>query len=168
MPSAKERVVTGLDDIDKLLKKFERVHANAIAVAAIRGGAKRAAKSMKASIPSAEKRIRKAIGYRVVRGNSKRFTSAKAGASVGSSKAKFRSIEQDRDDKPGVGISAANIHWWILGTIPRVQKTTGKQTGAMPRQHAGLGQVAAQSSGTIFRDMRKAAQLEMARRLGKR
>ena len=47
-------------------------------------------------------------------------------------------------DRPGVGISAFNAHWWIQGTEDRKKKrNTGASTGRMPSKQPGLATRAA-------------------------
>lgn len=93
------------------------------------------AKEIKKQIPGRYKDARKAIGSSVKKGKSK-LVEAKAGVGVGYKRKKRERDDEKRASKAkgkrrGVGISANNIHWMILGTKSRKQKTTGHPTGIM-------------------------------------
>lgn len=142
------RIVLGHDVLDATLKDFNVAAANRIARSGLGKSVRVVSKAIKAQVPSGMKGVRGAIGYRVGsgkgRGRSSGVTHAKAGtvhtratktagtktAKVMGKKTRFRSARR----RPGVGISWNNIHWWIMGTGPRVQKTTGRSTGVMPPQ----------------------------------
>jgi hypothetical protein len=103
---------------------------NKIAKKAVLAGVKLFAKAIKSSLPASQKSARKAIGYSAVRarkGKGKGFLYAKAGGAVGMKAAKrAKTIQRNRKNKPGVGISANNIHWLLVGTDDRLTgwKTT--------------------------------------------
>lgn len=78
--------------------------------------------AMKAAAPPRLPSVRMAIGSRVARGTEMR---AKAGAGVGKKMNKNGMVKHR--NRPGVGISAANIHWYVLGTQER--ETGSKRIG---------------------------------------
>lgn len=126
------RLLTGDKEIDRRLARIQKTGtANKIARSALSASANVYARAMRKEVPSKDKDVKKAIGSSVkVKG---KFVTAKAGAAVGR---KAGSDPKDRDSKrPGVGIAAANIHWYILGTKKRKTKS-GKSTGRMPEMSA--------------------------------
>lgn len=131
--SQKQIVLTGDKLLDRKLQRLERRAANKIASNAIRGGLRIIVKAIKKEIPSSAKSARKAIGSRFERGKPGKPAAAKAGAGVG---IKRTGVRPKSSKSGGVGISGSNIHWYILGTEGRTQKTTDRYTGVMPAEGA--------------------------------
>lgn len=126
-----ERIILGIPELDKLLELMKQAVANKCARAGLTKGARLGAKLVKAKVPGSQKSIRKAIGHSVKKqksGPNRGYTSAKFGAAVG----KKGGTQADRVGKDGVGISAANVHLWILGTAERTVRKTGQRAGKMP------------------------------------
>jgi hypothetical protein len=85
------------------------------------------AKQVKASVPGRYKTVRKAIGWRAKK---KRFNQGQPGAKIGAGVGRNRATTQkERKGRPGVGIDAANVHWWFLGTNVRFTGTKRKRVG---------------------------------------
>lgn len=135
------RIVLGIPELDARLEGLELAVANRVARSALSKGARLAAKKIKAAVPSRHKDIRKAIGSSVKRqksGPNKGWTQAKAGAAVGQKRAKQKAAAAEaaskRQGKGGVGITAANIHWYIQGTQERrrTKVNPGQPSGKMP------------------------------------
>lgn len=136
----------------KLAELPEKVQKK-VALAALRAGMTVRAREIRKLIPGHLKHIRKAIGARVMMNKkSKGALVAKVGGAVGMPKSKQQAVHavasrEHRQGlkrhkhgriaglslKPGEGISANNIHWWLAGTKERTQKTTGRRTGRMPK-----------------------------------
>lgn len=155
-----ERIVTGVKELDRKLKLLDRKAANRAARAGLNKGARLSAKKIKAEIPSKQKSIRKAIGSSGAKKQANGITTAKAGAGVGK-----RTKAVDRANKPGVGISKQNIHWWVLGTNQRTRKGGGS-TGAMPPHPivkravgSGVDIIAAIKEGTMTQFAKEVAKL---------
>lgn len=128
----KERVLTGDKALDRRLKSLERKAANRAARAGLWKGARLAARLIKKEVPAKQKSVRRSIGSSVKKDRSK-VTKAKAGAAVGRARKTSIAKAKSRDaSRSGVGISAQNIHWFIMGTDNRTQNTTGRSTGSMP------------------------------------
>ena len=144
--------VTGDKALDKKLAQLKESAARKIMRPALTKGCRVAVKAMKAAVPVQDKAAKRAIGFRVKRDRDG-VLQAKAGAGVGVKKAAIKKQAAKRSgDRPGVGISAANIQWFILGTADRytgatrvrrkaagsaTQKLTGnkrRHTGHMPVQ----------------------------------
>ena len=119
--------ITGDRKLDAKLKRLGDKAAKKVSAQGIRAGLRVIVKAIKSEIPSHMKEAKKAIGSHFKRKKSGEVT-AKVGAAVG----KKKTAAGGRGDKPGVGIGAANIHWLLLGTGERTQKTTGRKTGVMP------------------------------------
>lgn len=120
---------------DKLIdKQFLKVAGRGSRSAAKAGLSKAMtiiARGIRAAIPPKAKSVKKAVGQRHAKGGKRGSLefSAKVGLGVG----KASKSKKERDpDKPGVGISKANVHWWELGTTNRKTRK-GKSTGAMPK-----------------------------------
>jgi len=73
---------------------------------------------------------------------------AKGGFGVGrqSKRRKEKATARAAEKTAGVGISAANIHWPVLGTKKRTQIKTGKSTGIMPPELKGIVPAAVQTA----------------------
>ena len=153
-----QRTVLGIPELDKRLEGLQLAVANRVARSALAKGARVAAKTIKSEIPSRHKAMRKAIGSSVKRvksGPNKGFTQAKAGAAVGKKAAKQKAeaeqtkAQRKAEGKPGVGISAQNIHWYILGTRERTVTKTGQRVGKMPANPI-IQQAMARGKGRVF------------------
>lgn len=145
-----------------------------VAIYALRSGMTVYKSGIKKVIPGHLKDIRKAIGSTVVKNKkTKGMLVAKAGGSVAIKKSAQQEherslIREHRQSikrhgglriaglamKPGVGISARNVHWWLAGTKQRKQKTTGRSTGRMPKAQSkpvqtGMRQAAAAANRKI-------------------
>lgn len=131
-------LVTGDKAIDKILASMEAGAVKKVMRPAISAGLRAAAKAMKAAVPANMKDAKKAIGSRFGKSQRTGTVMAKAGAAVGM-KAKRIAAQAEkqkakRGNRPGVGIGARNIMWFILGTKNRTQKKSGRSTGSMPPQ----------------------------------
>lgn len=133
-------ILTGMDDIDALLKELPVVVANRAARSGLTKGVRLAAKKIRSQIPSRYKDARKAIGHSVRMdkdGPHKGTTQAKAGTAVGKKKTGRKNLPKSRGKgQKGIGIHPANLHWFILGTKDRyIRKgvNKGKWTGRMTR-----------------------------------
>lgn len=132
--------ITGSKELDAKFKHLSDKGASKVAVRAIRAGMRLIVRGIKSEIPSHMKGAKQAIRSRFKKNTRKKdgIISAKVGAAVGMSKAKQAASSEKakaahgRGKKPGVGIGARNIHWALIGTKSRTQKTTGRKTGIMP------------------------------------
>lgn len=170
-----QRIVLGIPELDKALQELKISVANRVARAGLSAGIRLAVKQIKREIPSGQKHLRKAIGgyvKQVKSGPNKGFTAAKGGAAVGKKRsarlAEARQLKAERmaSGKPGVGITANNIHWWILGTKERTQKTTGRNVGAMPA-HPVVREATEKSRGAIFSTIKTRAREQLNRERAK-
>lgn len=122
--------VTGDVALDALLRELSGKIADKAIVSGLRAGLTHVTKAIRSEIPQAS--VRKAIGSKLKRYRSGTVV-AKVGAGVGP---RTRRALGPRGQRPGVGISGRNIHWYILGTKQRTQKKTGRKTGQMPANAA--------------------------------
>jgi hypothetical protein len=138
----------GLQGIDDIVSKLRRLGSStgekagrAGVNAAITVMAKGIRNAINGSSASAamKRAARTTIGKRVLKGKQQKRISGKVGAGVGKqtkakkAKAIARSEKGKKGGgKSGVGISASNIHWPILGTGDRRHDSDGKHTGKMP------------------------------------
>jgi hypothetical protein len=123
-------ILTGDKECDAMLKAVGTKVGNRVARSVLSKAVRLAAKKIKAHTPI--KSVKKAIGGSVKKqrgGAAKGLVTAKAGAAVGIKKAK---AAPKGGTHSGVGIAAANVHWYILGTAERRVKTTGQMVGQMP------------------------------------
>lgn len=148
--------LTGDKELDKLLTDMQVGAVKKIMRPAIAAGLRVSAKAMKAAVPANMKSAKKAIGSRFNKSKRTGEVMAKAGAGVGMKAAKINKMDaknaERRKGHSGVGISARNIMWFILGTAERftgskrvrskgapkgARKSTGNpvhRTGRMPSQ----------------------------------
>jgi len=108
----------GDKQLTAILESLPKAMARKIARKAVREGLKVIHKKMKSMIPSYFKGARRAIGYSLkksfggVSGGGK-VMQGRVGAGVGR---KRGDSKKSRSGKRGVGISSANIHWFVMGT----------------------------------------------------
>lgn len=161
----------GLDKLTRSLNELRDKSAKKIAKAGVNAALRVLADAEKASVnasgASAELKAaaRKTIGKRLKKKEGQGYA-GKAGFAVGrQSKAKKQKASDRAKDasRMGVGISASNVHWAVLGTKER-QTTRGHGTGAMPPSLAGVVQSAAVSaqSGMLEAARSKCAQVLVA------
>ncbi len=134
--------ITGARELDRKLQYLTTAGSKRAVSAGINAGLTVVTKEIRAEIgntpviirgtdSSAVKRAaRKSIGKKWRRGGTNRMGKttarvAKAGFAVG----KKQPPAEKRPGKRGVGLSARNIHWFVLGTKERHQYTTGRKTG---------------------------------------
>lgn len=132
---AANQILTGLDDVDALLKEMKISSGNRAARSGLTAACRLGVKLVKQKIPSTKKTIKNAIGYRVRMDKKTGSTKAKFGASVGKKQAPLAK----RGKRRGVGIGSRNIHWWVMGTQDRTLSSgsasgppAGHPTGEMP------------------------------------
>lgn len=166
--------ITGDKKLDAKLKLLGDKTARKVSAAGIRSGMRIIVKGIKSEIPGHMKEARKAIGSRFKRNTRKGdgIVMAKIGAAVGMKKAKQKAAgarvkaTHGKGKKPGVGISANNIHWLLAGTGPRTQKTTGRYTGIMPAMGAvprGFAKTKSAATQKIIESLRKGIAREAAK-----
>jgi hypothetical protein len=129
----------------QLTRKLERLSTKGskrAITAGIRAGMTPVAKAMRAAIfasdasPELKREAWRAIGARFGKTRRIQVRHAKVGFAVGKKQKQVRSagaargkrIEAGNSGGAGVGISAANIHWFVLGTKKREHKS-GRPTG---------------------------------------
>lgn len=136
--------ITGDKRLDRKLKKLAGPIANRAITAGIRAGMTPVARAMRAAVnaspasATAKRGARKAIGQRFSKnkgGPNKGVREAKVGFGVGRKGAR-RLEHLSSGETRGVGISATNIHWFVLGTDERETKA-GHGTGSIPELFAG-------------------------------
>lgn len=136
MVSRVKNALSGQRELLQALEGVDDAMVDKIAPAGMRGYLRETAKAIKSEIPGKFKSARKGIGSRFVKRDKRtKQVVAKAGSQVGIKKEKRKAwgeqAKAKRGNKSGVGISANNIHWAILGTSERTQTTTGRRTGKM-------------------------------------
>lgn len=128
--------LTGDKQLDKALAELKESAANKLLRPAVGKALRIIAKSIRQQVPAKYKDAKRAIGSKFGKAKKKGQVIAKAGSGVG---IKFKKIAKQQEKRQfkkkktgGVGISAANIHWFILGT-------TDRQTGYKSRRIKGGG-----------------------------
>lgn len=186
--------VQGLADLQAKLKHLgsegsSRVMRSALGAAnTALAQALRAAVNASSLAPTLKRAARQAIGKRYGKrkgGPGKGQMEAKAGFAVGKKPGKTK----DRGSRKGVGISAANIHWVVLGTKERKLKggsgsynkrnaaliavgilserkglKAGHRTGKMPAVLAGVTATAVTSGGSAALAAARAKFVEVTER----
>lgn len=141
-----ESALQGDRELAKALAMISEDMVDKIAPSGMGGYLRVVAKGIKAEIPSSIKDARRGIGSRFVKKDKRSGkVVAKAGVNVAKSRSKQKAegakVAAKRGNRPGVGISAANLHWVIKGTSQRTRKNGGP-TGAMPAIHPNIIPVA--------------------------
>lgn len=125
-------VVEGSLRVRWALRKFRQSTQTRITKAAQRTALSGLAKDIKAQIPGRHKDARKAVGSSLKKSRKTALVEGKAGIGVGKKKKKQVQDEQAaKRGRPGVGITANNIHWMILGTKERYTKKGKQYRGIM-------------------------------------
>lgn len=144
-----DATMKGMEQLQKVLSDIPADISNKVLRPALTKASRVAVKAIKAEIPSRYKEVRKAIGFRVRKAKKKdKAVDAKVGAAVGkrSKSVKKQMGELERQygrNRPGVGITSRNVHWWFIGTAERTQKTTKRRTGRMPSQSQPVSRIVA-------------------------
>jgi len=155
--------VDGLPEIVKRLQVVEDKLSKTVLKAAVKSGLTVVAQEMRKQIPASMVNARRAINGRV-KGSGSRLV-AKVGVGVG--KKSNRALKERAANRPGVGISGNNLHWWVIGTAGRRTKS-GAWRGAMPAMRPGLAKNAlATSRGRAIAKMAMTARKRMTKELAK-
>jgi len=148
--------VTGDKQIQRKLARFEKRTAKKALTAGVKAGQTKVRKAMRAAINASDasadlkREARKSIGSRFTRGGVARTGKvtarvSKVGFSVAKKHKKLKKTGEGRSR--GVGVSAANIHWFVLGTNER-QHDSGHPTGRIENVFGDVTrQAVAASSG---------------------
>jgi hypothetical protein len=162
-------VLLGDKELTRKLDHLSKSGSKRAIVSGIRASMTPIAKAMRAAInatdasPSLKREARKTIGTRFAKAYKRDVREAKVGFAVGKKKktiqraveARGKRIEAGKSSGSGVGISAANIHWFVLGTDERHHKS-GHPTGQIANIFGGVTRLALAGSA--------AASLAAARR----
>lgn len=160
-----QATLTGVKEIDAVIRKMASKDGDKIAKAAISGGLAELAKGIKSEAPKgATGLLRKSIGKRFEKPSGKKLVTAKAGVNVGKQKTTAKAI----NGRP----RAPHIHLVALGTVARtrkqiggrfsyIQNPTAKQlsTGTMPSNpfvKLGAGKAQSKILGKMTKNAAKA------------
>lgn len=156
----------GLDALVKTLDGLKDKASKKAARAGVNAGLTVLAKAMRSAVnsssasPNVKRRARDVIGKRLQKAQGQ--TTGKAGFGVGKRGKKYTQGLNDyqgareQAERKGVGISASNIHWFILGTAQRRQINSrrkpnkggaGRLTGRVQSSLQGVVSSAASSAG---------------------
>ena len=131
-------VLTGVAELDHALSYMHTIHANKVANMCIAAGCRKAASNIRRHIKRSirPRTLDKGIGWRMKRGTRKNKADGKAGVAVGKAfrasikrtgpRALWQGKKGKKSVRKGVGISAANLHWFALGTKKRYLKAEAK------------------------------------------
>jgi hypothetical protein len=185
--------IVGLDRVVRTINRLKDKTAQKAMRAGLTAGLRELNKAIRAGVnasqasPRLKTAARKAVGVRLMKEASTRATiAAKGGFGVGfhgkrkREKAAVATKQRKADKQAGVGVSASNIHWFVLGTRPRATgartsrsrgrtyvKSTGHavhSTGSLPPILAGITKRAAASSGPrIIKAITQKVQYAIAR-----
>jgi len=131
--------LSGQKELLAALKGIDDAMVDKIAPAGMRGYLRETAKGVKSEIPSQFKDARQGVGSRFVKRDKRtKLVTAKAGSKVGIKTQRLEAMAEKasakrgkKGSRRGVGISANNIHWAIMGTKQRTRKSDGASTGQM-------------------------------------
>lgn len=128
----KHVAIDGLPQAQRKLSHLAESASRKALTAGIRAGMTPLGKAMRAAInaadasPELKRAARKSIGQRFARprGGARDERAARVGFAVGKKRGTLLTAHKSR----GVGLGVANIHWFVLGTDERKQKS-GHETG---------------------------------------
>lgn len=153
--AANDVQVLGWKQLDRKLDRLKRSSSRTALRAGINAGMVPIARALRTAVnatsasPQLKRAARKAIGKRFAkakRGMARGQYQAKVGFGVGKMTKRAREKAEAHAGR-GVGITKDNIHWFVLGTDEREQKTTGRATGRIAGIFEGLlAKVAASSA----------------------
>lgn len=155
-------IQTNNEFLDSRLAELGSKSINRISRNAVRRGLTVLRQAMRAAVPAMAKTrgghqtltIKQAIGQSLKKSNVTDVTEGKAGAAVGIKRQP--SSERIKRTRKGVGISANNIHWYIMGTGSRYTKQK-RYTGRMPAEEAvrrGAGNAMGRAQQTIYESVK--------------
>lgn len=129
---------TGFDDLDRFLLTLEHKIARKIVRASMGAMLTVCRKNLRRRItqtsgisPQLKRALRGLVGSRFARTRGRDQASAKFGFAVGmKTKSKRAAGKRSGKSRSGVGVSAANAHWFILGTAHRFTKA-GRYSGRL-------------------------------------
>ena len=150
---------------DKIVKRATKAGINAGLVPLVR--AMRVAVNASGAPPEVKRQARKTLAKRLRKWRGE--TIGKAGFGVGrQTKVKReRAAARSSSARRGVGISSANVHWFVLGTEDRETKR-GKPTGRIDELLKGVTTMAAGTAGpAMVEAARRKIQEVMAREVAK-
>lgn len=135
------RLVTGIEEIDRKLATLASRQANQIARSSINAGLTVIARQIRTEIDSEpisqdlKKALKATVGKRLETKRSKYGASAKAGFGVGKNTraraARAAKRAAGRAGRKGVGISANDVHWFALGTKKRFTRRPRRYVGSI-------------------------------------
>lgn len=137
-------VVTGVKELDDRFQELGRKGMARVARSSIGKGLTVIKKAIQKAIPPAAKyadrghqtkTIRGAIGTSMKVSKITGQQEAKVGAAVGKKQSAIRAFVRPGKKRGGVGISANNIHWYIMGTDRRYTRKKAYR-GRMPQEPA--------------------------------
>ena len=118
-----------LRDVKRALRRLDDKSSMRLQEAGTRSFLRVIRKAVKQAIPARMKDARKGVGWRYTRKDKRtKQVFSKAGAAVGIKRAKRAALLEglkSRDGKSGVGISVANLHWYLAGTGSRTRQSGG-------------------------------------------
>ena len=141
-------VLTGVAELDHALSYMHTYHANKVANMCIAAGCRKAASNIRRHIKRSirPRTLDKGIGWRMKKGTRKNKADGKAGVAVGRAfrasikrtgpRALWQGKKGKKSIRKGVGISAANLHWFAMGTKKRYTKA-GRYTGMIRKEKFG-------------------------------
>lgn len=155
--------ITGDKALDRKLRQLAGRGASKAATAGIRAALTPVAQAMRRAVtasdasPELKRAARKTIKSRFAKTFGRGRKQAKVGFGVG----KKADAGRSGRNRGGVGISSNNVHWFVLGTKNRQQKTTGRNTGRVRDVFSGLAEQAlnAASSQALEKARKKIAQV---------
>ncbi len=160
-------IITGLKAVERKLNRLATTASKKATVSGHRASMTTIAKAMRSAVNQADfsafvtkeeshtflkREARKAIGARFSKGVAKELTLAKVGFSVGKRAKQVKSAQAARGKRlgagkgggKGVGVSAQNIHWFVLGTKKRFLK---KGSAGGPKAGHPTGRIASVFGG---------------------
>ena len=117
--------ISGIAEVEATLTELRAIGSKSVAYAVVAAGMGVIADQMRQDLKPQVDHVGREVGMRFVRGENRRIISGKVGVGVGK---RTQSAVVGRRTG-GVGISAANFHWWVLGSFRSGERFAKRRRG---------------------------------------
>jgi len=172
--------ITGMRKLERRLEYMAKLGSKKVARASITGAVVPIRKAIRQGVNGAtasaelKRAARKTVGSTIKRTAGGGY-GAKVGIGVGKMTKRQRGEASGRSylgkvgSMRGRGVSKQNIHWFVLGTTERTQKSTGKSVGSIEAVFEGVVPVAVESStAASLREAARKARIALRKEARKR
>ncbi len=117
--------VSGIAEVEAALTELRAIGSKSVAYAVVAAGMGVIAGQMRQDLKPQVKHVGREVGMRFVRNANRHIVGGKVGVGVG--KRTQPAVAGRRTG--GIGISAANFHWWVLGSFRSGERFAERRRG---------------------------------------